>query len=115
MVLDVSVVLTWILYLALFPMAFYWLRRVWRIQVRHDYSEVALRRGEPPAEPRRWARWEMLINLAAGLAVSYVIVGVAVAALPYATWTAIAGTTIWSKFFASFALARHAHLARPRP
>jgi hypothetical protein len=29
--------------------------------------------------------------------------------LPYDTWTAIAGTTIWSKFFLDFALSRHAH------
>jgi hypothetical protein len=30
-------------------------------------------------------------------------------ALEYSTWSAIAGTTIWCKFFASFALSRQAH------
>jgi len=30
MVFDISVALTWLLFLALFPMAFIWLRRAWR-------------------------------------------------------------------------------------
>ena len=96
MTFDVSVALTWVLYLALFPMTYFWLRRAWRIGFRRDFSEVALKHGEPPADPRRWAPYEMGINAAAG-------------ALDYATWSAIAGSTIWCKFFASFALSRHAH------
>jgi len=40
-----------------------------------------------------------------------VIVGVLFGGLPYNTWTAIAGSTIWCKFFLSFALGRHAHAA----
>jgi len=107
--MDISVAITWILFLALFPMAFYWLRRAWRIQVQRDYSEVALKGGMPPDDAHRWAKWEMLINAIAGLAVLYVIISVAAGLLPYDTWTAIAGTTIWCKFFASFALGRHAH------
>ena len=51
MVFDVSVALTWILFLALFPMAFFWLRRAWRILYRRDFSEVALKRGVRAAEP----------------------------------------------------------------
>jgi uncharacterized membrane protein len=109
MVFDVSVALTWVLFLALFPMAFFWLRRAWRIAVKRDYSEVALKGGEPPPDAERWAKWELLINALAGIAVVVAILGVLTAALPYANWTAIAGTTIWSKFFASFALGRHAH------
>ena len=109
MVFDVSVAMTWLLFLALFPMAFIWLRRAWRILVRRDFSEVALKHGVSPAEPARWAPYEMAINGIAGLVVALVIVWVVMAALPYETWTAIAGTTIWCKFFASFALGRHAH------
>ena len=45
MVFDVNVALTWILFLALFPMAFFWLRRGWRIWVKRDFSEVAIRGG----------------------------------------------------------------------
>jgi hypothetical protein len=107
--MDISTAVTWLLFLALFPLAFFWLRRAWRIQFKHDYSEVALKGGMPPPDAGSWARWEMLINAVAGLAVLYVIVGVAAGLLHYDTWTAIAGTTIWCKFFASFALGRHAH------
>lgn len=109
MVFDISVALTWILFLALFPMAFFWYRRAWRILIKRDYSEVAIKGGESPANPARWAPYEMAINATAALAVTYVIVGVAIGALHYNTWTAIAGTTIWCKFLLTFALSRQAH------
>jgi small-conductance mechanosensitive channel len=105
----VSLAINWILFLALFPMAFFWLRRAWRILVRRDFSEVALKGGEPPADAARWAPWEMVINGVAGIVVVFVIFGVLVTGMPFDTWTAIAGSTIWCKFFASFALGRHAH------
>lgn len=109
MTFDVSVALTWILFLALFPMAFFWFRRAWRIVVRRDFSEVALKRGVPPAEPERWAHYAMVLNGLAGVVVSVVIVLVLFTGIPYENWTAIAGTTIWSKFMLDFALSRHAH------
>lgn len=109
MVLDVSVILTWILFLALFPMAFFWLRRAWRIVVRRDYSEVALKRGISPPNPAKFAPFEAAVNLIAGIIAVTVVLGVLIAQLDYETWTAIAGTTIWCKFFASFILSRHAH------
>ena len=109
MAFDVSVALTWVLFLALFPMAFFWLRRAWRILVRRDFSEVALKRGEPPPDAERWAHYTMLINGVAGSVVVIVIVLVLFTGIPYDRWTAIAGTTIWSKFFLDFALSRHAH------
>jgi len=109
MVFDVSVALTWILFLALFPMAYFWLRRAWRIGVKRDFSEVALKRGEPPADAARWAPYELMINLLAGVIVVYVIVSVVLGLLDFETWNAVAGTTIWCKFFASFALGRQAH------
>jgi small-conductance mechanosensitive channel len=109
MVFDTGVALSWILFLALFPLAFFWLRRAWRILVRRDFSEVALKHGEAPADPQRWAPYEMVINGIAGIIAVFVIVSVIAIGIPYATWTAIAGSTIWCKFFASFALSRHAH------
>lgn len=114
MTFDVGVALTWILFLALFPMAFFWLRRAWRILVKRDFSEVALKHGAPPPDAERWAPWEMIINGVAGVVVSGVIVWVVAAGLPYDKWTAIAGSTIWCKFFASFALGRHAHGFGPK-
>ena len=114
MVFDVSVALTWILYLALFPMAFFWFRRAWRIVVKRDFSEVAIRRGESPPNPEKYAPYAMVINLIAGVVAAVVIVSVALGQLDYNTWTAMAGSTIWCKFFLSFALSRQAHASVPR-
>lgn len=109
MVFDFSVALTWILFLALFPIAFFWLRRVWRIVVKRDFSEVALRRGQSPPNPAKFAPYEVAVNLVAGVIVMVVIVSVLLGKLDYSTWSAIAGSTIWCKFFMDFALSRHAH------
>lgn len=109
MVFDIGLALTWLLFLALFPIAFFWLRRAWRILVRRDYSEVALKRGEPPPQPQRFALAEGLLNLAAGGMAVTVILGVLLAQWPYDTWSALAGSTIWCKLMAGFALSRHAH------
>jgi len=111
MLFDISLAVTWLLFLALFPMAFIWLRRAWRILFKRDFSEVAVKRGEPPPDPERWAPYEMTINLLAGAVAVVTIVGVVLGALSYDAWTAMAGTTIWCKLFASFALSRHAHMA----
>lgn len=109
MVFDISVALTWILFLALFPIAFFWLRRAWRILVRHDYSEVAIKRGEAPANPKKFAPYAAGLNLTAGCIAVWVIVSVVLGTMEYQTWSAIAGVTIWLKFIADFILSRHAH------
>ncbi len=109
MVFDISVAMTWLLFLALFPMAFIWLRRAWRIGVRREFSEVALKRGESPAHPEKYAPYAAAINLLAGVVVLTVIVGVLTASFDYATWSAMAGVTIWLKLIADFILSRHAH------
>jgi hypothetical protein len=109
MVFDISVALTWILFLALFPIAFFWLRRAWRIQIQGDYSEVALKDGEPPANPKKFAPYAMGINLVAGGVMVWVIIGVVTASMDYETWSATAGITLWLKLIAEFILKRHAH------
>ncbi|TCK59942.1 hypothetical protein [Seleniivibrio woodruffii] len=109
MVLDASVVLTWILFLALFPTCFYWSRRAYRIFIKKDYSEVALKKGEPPANPKKWAPFAGLINLAAAIGCGWAIVGVLLLGYPYEVWSALAGSTIWSKIFADFILRQQAH------
>jgi hypothetical protein len=109
MLFDVNVAMTWILFLALFPMAFFWLRRAWRITIKRDFSEVALKRGLPPENPGRYAPYEAAINFLAGGVAVFVIVEVGLGQLHYDAWTAIAGSTIWCKFFASFIVSRHAH------
>ncbi|MFM6985741.1 MAG: hypothetical protein ACKOXQ_03830 [Hydrogenophaga sp.] len=103
-------IINWIFLLALFPVAFFWLRRAWRILVRRDFSEVALKKGVPPPNAERYAPYEMVINLIGGV----VLVGVLVAVLGFQAlerqdWIAVAGSTLWIKLFASFALGRQAH------
>lgn len=109
MAFDISIALTWILFLALFPIAYFWLRRAWRIIVRRDFSEVALKRGEAPPDPARFAPYAALVNLIGGVVVVAVIASVVFGQLEYQAWSAIAGITIWCKVFTDFALSRHAH------
>jgi hypothetical protein len=109
MVFNAGIALIWLMFLALFPIAFVWLRRAWRIFVRRDFSEVALKRGEPPANPEKFAPYTGLINLLCGVAIVCVIFGVVVLALDFDSWSSAAGITIWAKFIADFILSRHAH------
>lgn len=109
MVFDISVATTWILFLALFPISFFWLRRSWRIVMNRDFSEVAVKRGESPPNAEKYAPYEMAINLVAGTVIVCVIISVIAGVWEYSTWSAIAGSTIWCKFIASFALSRQAH------
>ena len=106
---DISVAMNWLLFLALFPMAFIWLRRAWRITIKRNFSEVALKRGLSPANPEKFAPYAAAINLLAGVVLVNVIICVLVAYYDYATWSATAGITIWLKIIADFILSRHAH------
>lgn len=115
MVFDVSTAITWILFLALFPISFFWLRTAYRILFKRDFSEVALRKGEPPQDPARWAPYEMAIHLIGGTIIVLLVITILLGAVDYDTWSAVAGSTIWCKFFASFALSRHAHITLGRP
>lgn len=109
MVFDFSVALTWILFLALFPITFFWFRRAWRILVKHDFSEVALKRGEPPPNPAKYAPYTATINLVAGGITLATIICVVLGLWAYETWSAVAGSTIWMKFVFDFILSRQAH------
>jgi hypothetical protein len=111
MVFDISIAITWMLYLALFPMAFIWLRKAWRIFIKHDYSEVALKGGESPPNPKKWAPATGIVNLAAGgtALVTIVCVVLLPSLFPYKTWSSIAGVTLWMKIFADFIVSRQAH------
>lgn len=105
----VSIILTWVLFLALFPITFFWGRRAYRIFIKKDYSEVALKRGKKPANPKKWAPFVGIINLAGMLAAIWTILGVLVLQYPYSKWSAMAGVTIWGKIFADWILRQQAH------
>ncbi len=100
--------------LALFPVAFFWLRRAYRIGIRRDFSEVALKKGLPPPDPEKYAPYEMMINLLGGIVIVAVIVIVLLGLMDYQSWVAMAGSTLWIKLFASFALSRQAHGLGPK-
>jgi hypothetical protein len=108
-------IFNWIFLIALFPVAFFWLRRAYRILVNRDFSEVALKRGLPPPDAEKYAPYEMAINAVGGI----VIVGVLVAVLGFQAlssedWVATAGMTLWIKLLLSFALSRQAHGLGPK-
>ncbi|WP_305046284.1 hypothetical protein [Geoalkalibacter sp.] len=118
MVFDAATALIWILFLALFPMAYFWLRRAWRIFIQRDYSDVALKRGVPPENPKKWAPITGMLNLTAGLIALWIIVGVPLFIATgirigpfhqFDAWSAMAGSTIWIKIFADFIVSRQAH------
>jgi hypothetical protein len=56
----------------------------------------------------------MAINLVAGIVIVVVIVVVLLGLLEYQSWIAVAGSTLWIKLFASFALSRQAHGLGPK-
>jgi hypothetical protein len=110
MVFDISTALTWILFLAMFPIAFFWYRRAWRIFINKDYSEVALKGGRGPSNPKKFAFFEGSLNLLGGLILTYNVFGIIVLSNSYDTWSAIAGSTIWMKIIFDFIIRRHAHM-----
>jgi hypothetical protein len=114
----------WFFVLALFPIAFFWARRAYRILIQRDFSEVALKKGLPPSDPERFAHYEFAINFVPAI----VLIGVLISSFLPLLWMfwdvnlaidgwilnrddrlKYAGVTIWLKVFASFALSRHAH------
>ncbi len=106
--MTVSIAITWVLFLALFPMAFFWLRRAWRILVRRDYSEVALKHGLAPPNAAKYAPYTAGVNLIAGSVAVIVILLVVIGGVAYEIWSAIAGSTVWMKFIADFIVSRNA-------
>ena len=118
MIFDAATALIWILYLALFPMAFYWFRRAWRIFVNKDYSEVALKGGLPPANPEKFATITGVVNILAAVSAVWIIIGVILFVAtgiligPFDSfdgWNAYAGSTIWLKLIIDFIIKRQAH------
>jgi hypothetical protein len=83
--------------------------------VRKDYSEVALKRGESPANPRKYAPVSIAVSLIGAIALIFVVFGVVSGSLAYETWSAIAGSTIWLKLILDFAVSRHAHFVVGKP
>lgn len=110
----VKFVLDWLLYLALFPIVFVWFRQIWRILIKRDYSEVALKKGLPPPNPERVAPFVVALNLIAGVVLLGVIFSVPNGTMAWDDWVAVAGSTIWIKLMVGWGLSRHAHFRAER-
>lgn len=108
--MNIHFIFTWVLFLGLFPIGFFWLRRAWKILKEKDYSYVALKKGEPPKNPEKYAPYSAFINLLAGSIFTVTIILIVVFGLHYDIWTAIVGITLWGKLFADFVISRHAHM-----
>jgi hypothetical protein len=127
-------VLDWFFLLVLFPIGFFWGRRAYRILIRRDFSEVALKKGLPPPHPERFAHYEFIINFVPTVVLLAVLVSsLVIPLMSVFGWVGpeadayildrdgryqYAGVTIWLKLFAGFALSRHAHgfnLGRKKP
>ena len=112
---DMRIAIRLILFLALFPMAFIWLRRAYRIFIKKNYEEVALKRGEAPENPEKWAPATGIVNLAAGGTALVTILGVLLTVWvpnilsPFENWSAVAGVTLWFKVFSDYIVSRQAH------
>ncbi|UOD50894.1 hypothetical protein [Orrella daihaiensis] len=122
MVPDIATVIFWMLFLALFPISFVWLRRAYRIIRKKDYSEVALIRGEPPPNPKRYAPFTAAVNLIAGLVLVSVILsvvlwiafGIVIINPDFQNWVAVAGSTLWMKIIFDFLISRQAKVLSKR-
>jgi len=118
MIPHISTVIFWMLFLALFPISFVWLRRAYRILRNKDYSEVALIRGEPPPNPKRFAPFAAAVNLIAGLSLMSVILsvllwiafGIVLLNPDFQSWVAVAGSTLWLKIIFDFLISRQAKI-----
>lgn len=104
-----SLVLTWLLFIALFPVTFFWGRRAYKIFIKRDYSDVAIKKGKAPAKPKKWAPFVGLTNLAGALMAAYIIFGVVFFQFHYDKWSAMAGVTIWCKIFMDWIIRQQAH------
>ena len=101
---------TWVMFLGLFPFSFYWLRSAWKIFFKKNISHVALKKGKPPVNQKKYAPISGSISLIGGLIFLIVIFLIIAAGLHYDTWSAIVGVTLWMKLFGDFALSRYAHM-----
>lgn len=107
---NTSIALNWILFIALFPISYFWIKRAYQIIVKRDFSEVALKNGESPDNPAKFAPFVAGLNVLGAIILVWTITGVLTASLHFDTWTAMAGSTIWMKLLLDFMIQRHAHM-----
>ncbi len=118
-ILTSSSAMAWILFLALFPMVFFWWRKAWRIFFKKDYSDVCIKKGKAPARPKKWAIFVGIGNILSGAVALLIIVKVGLFTYYYhdinfiadtfSAWSEVIGITIWVKILFEFILKQQAH------
>ncbi|WP_119153855.1 hypothetical protein [Caldimonas tepidiphila] len=114
MQLPASVVFAWLLLLLALALAALCFRRAWTILVRRNFAEVAVRQGQAPADPARWAPYAAVIHLVAGAVVLASVLAALLGLAPFSTWSSTVGLTLWIYLFALHLLARRAHVQGKR-
>lgn len=116
LVLDPFVIMAWLLLTGLFPISYFWFRNAYKIAVQKDLSRVALKGGDPPENPAKWAPFVALLNFAAAGALVWAVIGALPIAYiyPFEKWSGIAAVTIWFKIFGDYIIKMHAHSFRAR-
>lgn len=111
MQIDASVVFAWLLLLLAVALAALCFRRAWTVLVQRNFAEVAVLRGESPAEPERWAPYAVAIHLLAGGVMSAAVISALLGWAAFANWSSVIGLTLWFYLLALHVLARRAHRA----
>ncbi len=118
-IFNTTTAVTWILFLALFPMVFFWWRKAYRIFFKKDYSNVCIKKGKAPAKPKIWAIFVGIGNILAGAVALLIIVKVGLFTYYYQdinfiagsfrAWSEVIAITIWVKIIYEFILKQQAH------
>jgi len=74
-------ILNFIMFYGLIPVSFLFLRKAYKIGLKKDYSMVALKRGESPPDPKKFAPYQTVVNLIAGLVLAGLFVYIFVIAI----------------------------------
>tara|TARA_S200000501_G_C20652354_1_gene668064 strand:- start:116 stop:448 length:333 start_codon:yes stop_codon:yes gene_type:complete len=110
--MTIEIAINWILFLALFPLAYFWLKKAWKIYVKKDFSEIALKFGSSPSDPSKYALISFIVNVFAGIFAVIIIILIPSIPLEAKIWTEFAGILIWLKIFIDFIISRHAHFKK---
>jgi len=115
MTIDFSVILAWIMFLALLPLSGATLYRAWKIGIRADFRYVAPWNRATLPQPERWAPSFVAMNLVAGAIFAGLFVCVLAGLMPFKQWSGVAAITLWAYFGLQQLLARKARLAVASP
>lgn len=108
MVFDLQVIIAWLMFLALIPLAIGMFYRAWKIGVRREFRFVAPWQGSTLPHPERWANWFVGINTIGGITLAGVVMAIVFRGVPFGTWAGAVGLTLWIYYALTQLVARKA-------